>query len=70
MILSLWIRAEPMNGTSTRTVSESTNMNTNINTIGWQILVQTLIRYGSFIAIAWLILSFLDVWVSAYIAKV
>lgn len=45
-------------------------MNTNINTIGWQILVQTLIRYGSFIAIAWLILSFLDVWVSAYISKV
>lgn len=59
-----------MNSTLSRTVSESTNMNTNINTIGWQILVQTLIRYGSFIAIALLILSFLDVWVSAYIAKV
>jgi len=59
-----------MESTSIKKVSESTNMSTNINTIGWQILVQTLIRYGSFIAIAWLILSFMDVWVSAYIAKV
>lgn len=57
-----------MESTSIKKVS--TKMNTNISTIGWQILVQTLIRYGSFIAIAWLILSFLDVWVSAYIAKV
>ena len=49
--------------------SESTNMNTNINTVGLAILAQSAIRYGAFFAIAWLALTFADGWVTAYIAK-
>lgn len=51
------------------TKQTSTNMNTNINTIGWAIVFQTVIRYGAFLAMAWLFLTFADVWVTAYISK-
>lgn len=44
-------------------------MNTNINTIGWAILLQTLIKYGAFIAIAWLVLAFANEWVLALINR-
>lgn len=44
-------------------------MTTNIETIGWAILLQSLIRYGAYIAIAWIFLTFADGWVTAFIAQ-
>ena len=55
--------------TTTNSKSETTNMTTNINTVGWAILFQSLIRYGAFIAMAWLALTFADGWVMAFIAR-
>lgn len=49
------------------TKSESTSMNTEIQTVGNAILIQTLIRYAAYIVIAWLPLSFADGWVTAYL---
>jgi hypothetical protein len=49
-------------------ITESTRMNTEIQTIGGAMLIQTLIRYAAYIAIAWLALSFIDAWVMAYLA--
>lgn len=59
-----------MTGTITTTnhKSETTNMNTNVNTIGAAILVQTAIRYGSFVAMLWIFLTFANDWVLAFAA--
>lgn len=54
--------------TVSRHTEDSTSMNTNINTIGWQILVQSLIRYGAFVVMLWLALTFADGWIAAYLA--
>ncbi|RWX78288.1 hypothetical protein EPK99_06565 [Neorhizobium lilium] len=53
--------------TTNKSIEERTSVETNINTIGWAILVQSLIRYGAFIAIAWLTLTFANGWVMAYL---
>jgi hypothetical protein len=46
---------------------EETRMNTEIQTIGAAVIGQTVIRYGAYIAIAWLVLTFADGWVMAWI---
>ena len=50
------------------TRSESTSMNTEMQTIGGAILMQNVIKYASYIAIAWLTLSFVDGWVMAWLS--
>lgn len=45
--------------------SESNSMSKNVTTVGAAILVQAIIRYGAFVAMLWLTLSFVDVWVMA-----
>jgi len=40
-------------------------MNTEIQTVGAAIIVQTAIRYAAYFAIAWLVLSFADGWIMA-----
>lgn len=48
--------------------SESTSVDKEIKTIGFAILMQTMIRYGAFVAIAYLVLTFMNVWVMAYLS--
>lgn len=48
--------------------SETTNMSTEIQTVGTAIIFQSVIRYAAFIAIAWLALSYVDGWVTTYLA--
>jgi hypothetical protein len=48
--------------------SETTNMSTEIQTIGGAILIQNAIKYAAYIAIAWLTLSFVDGWVMAWLS--
>lgn len=52
-----------------RTTTESTSMNTEIQTVGAAIIAQTVIRYATIFALAWLALSFIDGWVIAYLAQ-
>lgn len=42
-------------------------MSTEIQTIGGAILIQNVIKYGAYIAIAWITLSFVDGWVMAWL---
>jgi hypothetical protein len=42
-------------------------MNTQITTIGAAVLLQNIVRYAAYVAIAWLALSFADGWVMAWI---
>lgn len=53
---------------NSRTVTEETRMNREIQTVGAAIIVQTAIRYVAYIGIAWLVLSFADRWVMAWLA--
>lgn len=50
-------------------VLKETRMNTEMQTIGGAILIQTAIRYAAYIAIAWLALGFIDGWVMAYLSQ-
>lgn len=43
-------------------------MSTNIQTVGAAILFQSLIRYGAFVVMLWLTLTFANDWVLAAIA--
>ncbi|MDX1819301.1 MAG: hypothetical protein R3197_00265 [Paracoccaceae bacterium] len=47
---------------------ESTIMNTEIRTIGAAVLIQNAIRMAACVAIVWLVLSFADRWIMAWIA--
>lgn len=53
---------------TTRNIEERKSVETNINTIGGAILVQTLIRYAAYVAITWISLTFMNDWVLTYIA--
>lgn len=44
-------------------------MNTQITTIGAAMLLQHAIRYGAFIAMTWLVLTFVDGWIMTWIAQ-
>jgi hypothetical protein len=52
-----------------RTITETTSMNTEIQTVGLAIIVQTVVRYAALFALAWLALSFVDGWVMSYLAQ-
>lgn len=52
-----------------RTKTESTSMNTEIQTVGMALIAQTAVRYAAIFALAWLALSFIDGWVMAYLAQ-
>jgi len=43
-------------------------MSTEIQTVGTAIIFQSIIRYAAFIAIAWMALSYLDGWITAYLS--
>lgn len=46
---------------------EETRVNTEIHSISGAVIVQTVIRYAAYIAIAWLVLSFADGWITAWL---
>lgn len=52
-----------------RTTTESTRMNTEIQTVGLAMIAQTAIRYVAVLALVWLALAFIDGWVMAYLAQ-
>ncbi len=58
-----------MSNTTNKNIEERTSVETSINTIGWAILVQSLIKYGAFIVIVWLVLLFANDWVLALVAR-
>lgn len=43
-------------------------MSTEIQTIGGAILIQSVVKYAAYIAIAWLTLSYADGWVMAWLS--
>lgn len=44
-------------------------MNREIQTVGTAIIVQTVIRYAAYVAIAWLTLAYANSWVMAWIGS-
>ena len=49
--------------------SESKSMDTQIQTIGAAIIFQNVIKYAAYIAMTWIVLSFADVWIMAWLAQ-
>ena len=50
------------------TINKDTRMNTEIQTIGGAIIAQTVIRYAAYLAMLWMVLTFADGWVAAWIS--
>lgn len=46
---------------------KSTSTDTTVTTIGRAVIVQSIIRYGAIILLAWLALNFADAWIMAAI---